>query len=197
MARHMDVIPCDVRLSAAQGAIWIFLIENEAIMRRRCRQLTRCSQDAEDAFSELRLRLFSLFDKEPERLITIDNVQAWLKRVATNLCIDRIRQSPVTCSLDWLDQDLYDSVTWQPLCYSPEHTASLHQSLEALSLAMDQLPVLLCEALELRCIEGAEYQNMASKLAISEQNARKRVQLARQQLRAVLGKLGKDNEGFE
>ena len=62
---------------------------------------------------------------------------------------------------------------------------------------MDQLPVLLCEALELRCIEGAEYQNMASKLAISEQNARKRVQLARQQLRAVLGKLGKDNEGFE
>ncbi|MBU6956580.1 RNA polymerase sigma factor [Pseudomonas sp. CVAP len=166
-------------------------------MRKRCRQLTRSPQDAEDALSELRLHLFNLFCKEPERLTTIDNVQAWLRRVTSNLCIDRIRKAPTTCSLDWLDHDLYESVTWQPLHYSPEHTAFLLESLEALRVAIDQLPASLSEALELRCIDGVEYESMAGTLEISESNARKRVQLARQQLRVLLGTFNEDGRGFE
>ncbi|WPN55785.1 RNA polymerase sigma factor [Pseudomonas sp. P9_31] len=165
-------------------------------MRKRCRQLTRSPQDAEDALSELRLHLFNLFRKEPERLTAIDNVQAWLRRVTSNLCIDRMRKTPATCSLEWLDHDLYESVTWQPLHYGPERTALVLETLEALNVAIERLPASLSKALELRCIDGAEYESMAGTLEISESNARKRVQLARQQLRVLLGTFGEDGEGF-
>ncbi len=62
-----------------QADIWRFLMDNEAILRQRCRQVIRSPQDA---LSELRLRLFSLLLREPQRLTGIDNVPAWLRRVA-------------------------------------------------------------------------------------------------------------------
>jgi len=59
--------------------------------------------------------------------------------------------------------------------------------LQALNLAIGRLPATLSQALALRCIDGLEYEGMAGTLLISESNARKRVQLARQQLRGLLG----------
>ena len=161
-------------------------MDNEAIMRRRCQQVLHSPQDVEDALSELRLRLFHTLTKEPERLHTIDNVPAWLRRVASNHCIDRLRQTSPTYHTEWLDNALFDEQEVHPPHASPEYMACLHEALEALSAAMQRLPAQLCEALEQHCIIGVEYVDMAGALAISEPNARKRVQLARQQLRGWL-----------
>lgn len=187
MASYREANPCGAGHGSAQGEIWLFLIHHEVMLRQRCRRLLRRPQDAEDAFSELRLHLFNLLSKDPERLAAVDNVPAWLKRVAHNYCIDRLRKTPITCSLEWLDHDLYESVTWQPLHDDPEHNACLQEALQALNLAIGQLPMPLSQALKLRCIDGAEYEGMAGTLLITASNARKRVQLARQLLRDLLG----------
>ena len=185
MTRVMEI---DVRVAqrVTQAAIWRFLMANETIMKRRCQQVIRSPHDAEDALSELRLRLFHLLEKEPERLSNIHNVPAWLRRVTHNHCIDRLRQTLPTCNIDWIDNALFDETQLHPAQDGPEHTACLHEALEALSAAMQRLPEPLSEALEQRCIGGVEYGDMAVILAISEPNARKRVQLARQQLRGWL-----------
>ncbi|WP_353926557.1 sigma-70 family RNA polymerase sigma factor [Pseudomonas sp.] len=161
-------------------------MDNEAILRQRCRQVIRSPQDAEDALSELRLRLFNLLLREPQRLTGIDNVPAWLRRVASNHCIDRLRQALPNCSLDWVDSQQFSDSHLQAGRGGPEHTASMHESLDALSVAMQRLPEQLFQAFEQRCIGGVGYGEIAGALAISEPNARKRVQLARQLLRGWL-----------
>lgn len=186
MARFMEADARAVRRGINQADIWRFLMDNEAIMRRRCQQVIRSPQDAEDALSELRLRLFHLLQKEPGRLASIDNVPAWLRRVANNHCIDRLRQSRPTCSIDWVDNELFDSTALQPVQGGPEHAACLHEALQALSKAMQRLPAPLCEALEQRCVGGVEYGDMARALAISEPNARQRVSQARKLLNGWL-----------
>lgn len=186
MASDREASPRDARHGSARDEIWRLLIHYEALMYQRCRHLLRRTQDAEDALSELRLHLFNLLSREPERLSAVDNLPAWLKRVAHNYCIDRLRRTPSTCSLDWLDQDVYHNAAWQPQHDNPEHRACVQEALQALSGALGQLPATLAQALELRCIQGVEYPAMACTLLISESNARKRVQLARQQLRDML-----------
>jgi len=187
MASDRDAKPHGVEHGCAPNEIWLFLIHHDAIIRQRCRRLLRRPQDAEDALSEVRLHLFNLLSKAPERLNSVENVPAWLKRVAHNFCIYRLRKTPVTCSLEWLDHDLYESVTWQPPHDDPERNACGQEALQALNLAIGRLPATLSQALALRCIDGLEYEGMAGTLLISESNARKRVQLARQQLRGLLG----------
>ena len=186
MARLRQADECVIPGGKDRADIWRFLMDNEAILRQRCRQVIRSPQDAEDALSELRLRLFSLLLREPQRLTGIDNVPAWLRRVASNHCIDRLRQVLPNCSLDWVDSQLFNESHIQAGRGGPEHTASMHESLEALNAAMQRLPEQLFQALEQRCISGVGYGEIAGALAISEPNARKRVQLARQLLRGWL-----------
>ncbi|UXY51900.1 RNA polymerase sigma factor [Pseudomonas tohonis] len=193
MASNLDA---SLEQGTQRTLLWKFLIDHEPLMRKRCQQLTRNPQDAEDALSELRLRLFTLLLREPGRLDGIDNVPAWLRRVASNHCIDRLRSTPLTCNLDWLDQQLHDNAAWQPHQLGPERQACLQEAVEVLDKALNRLPPNLGQALEQHCICGVEYVELAGLLQVSEPNLRKRVQLARRQLRDWLGALCEaGNEG--
>lgn len=164
--------------------VWKLLIDHEPVLRRRCQQLTTNRQDAEDALSELRLRLFTLLLREPQRLEHIENLPAWLRRVASNHCIDRLRSTPSTCSLDWLDLHPADSAGNEP-----ERQACLREAMETLGKALHQLPPNLGDALWQHCVDGMAYGELARHLQIKEPNLRKRVQLARDQLRQQVGGL--------
>lgn len=186
MAKQIVAGSEGTQIGTNHKAIWRFLIDNEQVMRHRCRQVIRSPQDAEDALSELRLHLFSLLQRDPALLASIKNVTAWLRRVASNHCIDLIRKMPNTCDLERIDFDLQYNTCWQPLMRCPEHHTGLQEELRALAKAMQALPRQLSEILKQRCIDGAEYSELAIQLELSEPNARKRVQLARQQLRYQL-----------
>lgn len=186
MAMQVEVVPYESQCGAVPVMIWMFLMENEEVLRRRCRQLMRTPQDAEDALSELRLHLFKLLIKDFEQLALIKNVTAWLARIAHNYCIDCMRKTQLTCSLEWLDSDRSEPLIPQIITPGPEQNACFLETLTALTSAMGRLPVLLCEAIELRCVEGAEYDEIAAALETTESNVRKRVQLGRRQLRILM-----------
>lgn len=183
MAKQIAASPEGAQLGTNQTAIWRFLIDHEQVMRQRCRQIMRSPQDAEDAFGDLRLRLFNLLQSEPGRLASIHNANAWLRRVANNHCIDHIRRTPLNCDLDQVDLALQHNTCWQPPTHCPEQQACLQEELSALGTALRSLPRQLGDLLEQRCIDGAEYGELAILFELSEPNIRKRVQLARQQLR--------------
>ncbi len=78
----------------------------------------------------------------------------------------------------------------------PERQACLQEAVEVLDKALNRLPPNLGQALEQHCICGVEYVELAGLLQVSEPNLRKRVQLARRQLRDWLGALCEaGNEG--
>jgi RNA polymerase sigma-70 factor (ECF subfamily) len=56
---------------------------------KRARQLLRDEQDAQDATQEVFLRLLD----SKERVLSHPEPQAWLHRVTTNLCLNRLRDT--------------------------------------------------------------------------------------------------------
>ena len=96
-------------------------------------------------------------------------------------------QLPLTCNLDWLDQQLHDNAAWQPHQLGPERQACLQEAVEVLDKALNRLPPNLGQALEQHCICGVGMWSWQA-CCVSEPNLRKRVQLARRQLRDWLGR---------
>ncbi|APQ10382.1 hypothetical protein NS2R_10305 [Pseudomonas oryzihabitans] len=169
-----------------RAVIWRFLMAYEPIMWQRCRQLIRSHQEAEDVFSDLRLRLFGQLERQPDLLGSIQNIAAWVRRVASNHCIDHLRRTPRTCDLESANVDLEDNICWQPQALCPELQACLQEEIDVLEKALSSLPKPLSDLLEQRCIHGLEYHELARLYTLSEPNLRKRVQLARRQLRCQL-----------
>lgn len=173
-----------------RAAIWGVLMAYEPIMWQRCSQMIRSRQEAEDVLSDLRLRLFGQLERQPDLLDSIHNIAAWMRRVASNHCIDYLRRTPRTCDLESLDVELEGNICWQPHVLCPERQACLQEEIDVLEKALSSLPKQLGDLLEQRCIQGIEYHELAVIHTLSEPNLRKRVQLARRQLRSRLDAAG-------
>jgi len=70
---------------------------------------------------------------------------------------------------------------------TPEDIVRIRQSLDVLHRLILELPARLREPPLLRTVEHLSYTEIAQRLALTEANARKRVQQARDQLRAARG----------
>ncbi|KUM43056.1 hypothetical protein AR540_04670 [Pseudomonas sp. EpS/L25] len=169
-----------------RAAIWSVLMAYEPIMWQRCSQMIRSRQEAEDVLSDLRLRLFGQLERQPDLLDSIQNIAAWMRRVASNHCIDYLRRIPRTCDLESVDVQLEGNICWQPHALCPERQACLQEEIDVLERALGSLPKPLGDLLQQRCIQGIEYHELAVIHTLSEPNLRKRVQLARRQLRSRL-----------
>lgn len=141
--------------------------------------------DAEDAISRAML-LARL--KLPSYASDIVDLEAWLTRLVCNVCSDmkkeRCRALRRATELD--DYALLRREPSLPSPLSPEQSCISARTLMTIGEAIADLPSRLRVAAELRLVHDVSYPAIAERLSITELNARKRVQQARQALRERL-----------
>jgi RNA polymerase sigma-70 factor (ECF subfamily) len=151
------------------------------------RQMRRVGADADDAVSRSMLVAHA---KLPEYAAQIIDVEAWLTRLTCNVCLDikkeRCRGSRKSEALD--DRVLARREASLPDALSPEDVVLIAQIGDGIRSAIDELPAPLRVVAELRFVQELGYDVIAEYVSITEANARKRVQQARELLRPRLSR---------
>ncbi|MBO6827259.1 MAG: RNA polymerase sigma factor [Sneathiella sp.] len=143
------------------------------------------AMDAEDALSLATLRAYEKYNDHADQ---INNERAWFARLLHNICIDLHRANTRRFRLNEKVKEVVeiDNTPTENVDLSPEGEL-LNSELGALiSGAINKLPPKLKAPLVMRLVEGEEYADIAERLGISNDNARKRVQQARAILRRHL-----------
>ncbi len=174
--------PTDAELLATLAAgqteaFWNLWGRHQKPLRQLClREMNGHATDAEDALSQVML-------KARDRLLAaaaaakIINLEAWLHRLARNLCIDlrRERQRRFAAAELWEITAPTELQSAPPL---------LHVETEwEIQPFIAALPPPLRAAFELHLVREIPVQEVAAQLKLSPANVRKRVQLARERLR--------------
>jgi RNA polymerase sigma-70 factor (ECF subfamily) len=141
------------------------------------RRMLRDDAEAEDVAQETLLRLWRSAD-----LVAIGpgGLQPWLRRVASNLCIDRIRTARREMVTDELPEQ----------ALAPEQLRSLEEQELGLrvDLALKALPERQRLALTLFHYEGMSQLEVAAVMGISDQAVESLLARARRTLKATLDK---------
>lgn len=141
--------------------------------------------DAEDAFSDATIRAY---EKYAAHAPQISNERAWFARLLHNICIDKHRANKRI-------KNLYDRVkeisaidmsALDTRQQTPEGNLLNSELSHRLRTAIENLPERLKAPVILRLVQGEEYDEIARKLGISNDNVRKRVQQGRGLLRENL-----------
>lgn len=167
-------------------AFWsLWMIHQPHLLKVCYRQMQRVHADADDAVSRSMLVAHA---KLPEYAAEIIDVEAWLTRLTSNVCLDikkeRCRGSRKAETLD--ERVMSRREATLPAELTPEDYALLAQVGDGIRSAIAQLPAALRTVAELRFLHEAPYGVIAERLSITEPNARKRVQQARELLRPRL-----------
>lgn len=141
--------------------------------------------DAEDAVSR---SMLLAREKLPAYAHVIVDLEAWLTRLTCNVCLDvkKERGGRLARAAYLDDAVLTRREPTQPEPLSPEAALMAHQVTDSVARAIAALPKPLRDTATLRFLHEESYADIAARLGIAEANARKRVQLAREQLKARL-----------
>jgi RNA polymerase sigma factor (sigma-70 family) len=165
---------------------WTLWKYHEPHLTAICRsQMRWAREDAEDAISRSMLLARA---KLPVYAAEIIDLEAWLTRLVCNVCSDmkkeRCRATRRARELD--DDSLTRREASLPEPLDPEQATMSAQILVIIRSAIAALPSRLRAAAYLRLVHNASYPDIAERLGITEPNARKRVQQAREVLRGNL-----------
>ena len=170
----------------AVDAFWTLWKIHEPHLTAICRsRMASARADAEDAISRSML-LARL--KLPGYASEIIDLEAWLTRLVCNVCSDmqKERRRALRRATELDDHALMRREPSLPAPLSPEQSCISSHTLLRIGEAIAALPSRLRVAAELRLVHGAGYPAIAERLRITEPNARKRVQQAREALRERL-----------
>ena len=149
-------------------------------------RVTGNRQDAEDALQESFLRAFIHMNKFQER----SSFSTWLTRIAINsaLMILRKKRSSSEISIDRTDGSAGDFETWEPRSpwEDPESRYVRRERHELLRHAIQQLPPVFREIIELLQAKECSHREMAQSLGISVPAVKSRLARARKALRTSL-----------
>lgn len=141
--------------------------------------------DAEDAFSEATIRAYEKYEFHAAQ---ISNERAWFARLLHNICIDKHRSHKrlkTLCErvreINSVDFSIFESTN-----LSPEGSLINDELSDLLLSAIRELPDRLQKPVIMRLVQGESYDDIAKVLAITNDNARKRVQQGRSVLRRKL-----------
>jgi RNA polymerase sigma factor (sigma-70 family) len=167
-------------------AFWsLWMMHRPHLLAVCYRQMRRVGADADDAVSRSMLVAHA---KLPEYAAEIIDVEAWLTRLTCNVCLDikkeRCRGSRKSETLD--ERVLARREASLPEALSPEDVVLIAQIGNGIRMAIEELPPPLRTVAELRFVQELGYNVIAECLSITEANARKRVQQARELLRPRL-----------
>lgn len=140
---------------------------------RYCLRVIGAREPAEDLFHETFINLYRSAQRDREKAMT--NVEAYLMRIARNLCLNARRsKANVTLPLDDIDLGYHD------LDFDRRETEAL------VVMGLENLPDDYREALVLREYSGLSYAEIADVLGVSLSTARIRIFRARRRLRTIL-----------
>jgi len=183
------------RLDAAgtyqSEAFWGIWVEHQDYLRRHTlRWMSNNTADAEDALS---CAMLVAQRKYPLHAPYIGNLRAWLTRLVHNVCMDHHRSRNRFDRLDGVYDEEGPGGDRLPDHHSstpgPDHVALTHETLGLLEKGLRGLSPTLREPFVLRCLQELSYPEIAAHLRITEAAVRKRVQLARDKLKLVLGRI--------
>lgn len=147
---------------------------------RHARRKMHNDAAAEDVVQETFARAFHALG----RLRDDSNIRPWLHHICANVCIDeanrRLRESDKVTRLH------LDPLSSRELAPGVEDQLGLTVDDTPLQMALDSLSPEHRHALVLRFVDELEYDELAARAGISEQNARARVSRARSMMRLAL-----------
>ncbi len=167
------------------GSFAEFWNRHRQAARKRCLFLMRGRpEDAEEALSRAALAALRHHLTDPGLLL---NERAWVLRLAANACFDLYREQKRRreTSFEALAAPPPDWAT--AAAQSPEQACLEAELLCYLHGRIRALPQRLRDSAWLRLLEERSYADIASALAISQDNVRKRVQEARSILKQAIG----------
>lgn len=152
-------------------------------------RMTGSRHDAEDLAQEAFLRAFKAFD----RFDTDRPIRPWLKRIATNLCLNWLQSSRVKTTNVVTDMQVpgQEAVTMDSYAQTrplPEQAVIRRESAEQIRAAILQLPPQYRAVIELRHFQELSYDEMAETLGRSVSNVKSDLYRARRMLAEVLGR---------
>lgn len=148
-------------------------------------RMTGNRQEAEDVVQDTFLRVFKNLDRYDEN----QKFSTWIYRIATNLCIDRLRKRRQVFSLDAesSDHEGLDGYAMLPSDdRTPESELLLSETQRLLHQAMDTLPVKYKSVMVLRYIQDLSLQEISDVLDLPVTTVKTRVHRGREFLRKKL-----------
>ncbi len=143
-----------------------------ALLRYLVRHLGGVREDLEDLAQDALLRLHRAGAREQ-----IDNPEAYLVRIASNLVKDRLRQRQAEPMLDAIDPDHIDSGMSGEVP-GPDRVYEDKRRLQAFLQLLDELPPRCREVFLLQRFEGLTYNAIADRLGISVSGVEKHMMKA-------------------
>ncbi len=148
--------------------------------------VVRKVEDAEDVVQETFLRAYRSGD-----LLQIEDVKAWLARIAWRCAIDRVKKHPAE-SVEELAESGFEPASG---CEPADRTLIEREKAQLLHKLMATLPDDLRETLVLSTVEEMSSVEIAKVLGIPETSVRTRLFRARQLLKEKLASLMEGRDG--
>jgi RNA polymerase sigma-70 factor (ECF subfamily) len=152
----------------------------------RIYRITKNREDAEDAFQDAVLRAFAHIKGFEGR----SNFTSWLTRIAINsaLMVLRKKRGGAEMSIEQMSHDSDNHWAWEPPDHSetPEACYVRREGEELLRNAIQRLPCIFREAVELRHVGDYSTSQVAEELGISISAAKSRLMRARRTMRRRL-----------
>ncbi|WP_035119598.1 RNA polymerase sigma factor SigW [Cohnella panacarvi] len=148
-------------------------------------RMTSNRQEAEDVVQETFLRVYKNLDRYDEN----QKFSTWIYRIATNLCIDRLRKRRAVYSLDAesTDHDGLDGYSMMPSDErTPETELILTETQKLIRDAIETLPVKYKSIMILRYLQDLSLQEISDVLDIPVTTVKTRVHRGREFLRKKL-----------
>lgn len=164
------------RAAAGDMASFSALVDRHLpVMLAVARRMLRDDAEAEDVAQEAMLRLW----RSSGRLeISEYGARPWLRRVVSNLCIDRVRAGRNTT--------VVDEVPEQPQAADQVHSLERHEASVRVDAALKELPERQRMALVLFHYEGLSQIEIGKTMGISDEAVESLLSRARRSLKAAL-----------
>ncbi|HBR00294.1 sigma-70 family RNA polymerase sigma factor [Roseofilum sp. Belize Diploria] len=169
------------------NAFWPLWQSYQEYLYFRClRWLNNDRHEAEDALS---LAMLKASKALPNYAHKITNLRAWLTRLTYNLCMDKYRQDRRRAiGVENIDEIAAISLDSLLISYtSPESTLLSEELSRSIVRAINMLPERLRQLFILRYYHQVSCADIAQQLGISQDNAYKRIQEAKECLKKHLG----------
>jgi RNA polymerase sigma-70 factor (ECF subfamily) len=148
-------------------------------------RMTGSRQEAEDVVQDAFLRVFRSLDRYDEH----QKFSTWIYRIATNLCIDRLRKRRSVYSLDAesADHEGLDGYAMLPGDErTPESELILSETQRIVQEAIDTLPAKYKGVMVLRYLQDLSLQEISDVLGMPVTTIKTRVHRGREYLRKKL-----------
>lgn len=175
----------------AEDDFWCLWILNRDHMQRKCIHWMQGNiHDAEDAMTRA---VIKGVQKYPIYAPVIKNPIAWLVQLTRNVCMDIWRENSRynNIMIGGLLDDQQEGI--ESFIDTPEDLIGCDQIEEKMDLAMRRISKKIQKTYQLRIINGWCYNDIAKIENITEENARKRVQKAKSELRRALVSITAEN----